>query len=127
MHFTWPGGTLPSHGADTIFAWHTSHPDYIQIGWFIAGPVADAARQTFGAHPTIEVALLPAVQIGLAPAVRSSAAAAVQSGPSPTPQAGLLLPAVRNLEPTMIETDSHAPGVPWTEPPAGILAAASRF
>jgi len=134
MHFTWPGGTLPSDGADTVFTWHTRNPAFGIVLWIIAGPSADAARVTFGAHPPIQVALLPAVQIGLAPAVLSNAAAALSrsgpaspgSSPSPAPTAGLLLPAVRlTVEPTMVETDAAGPGVAWTEPPHGILAGAS--
>ncbi len=128
MHFTWPGGTLPSTGAETIFAWHTRHPEFGIVVWIIAGPSADAARLTFGAHPPIQVALLPAVRVGLLPAVRSSAAPAPQHSPAATPQAGLLLPAVRGaVEPTMVETDAAGPGVAWTEPPQGILDGANRL
>jgi len=88
---------------------------------------------TFGAHPPIQVALLPAVQVGLAPAVRSNAAASLGSGPAspgsspaPAPLAGLLLPAVRvTIEATTIETNAAGPGVTWTQPPQGILAGAA--
>jgi hypothetical protein len=126
MHFAWPGGTLPSGGADTVFAWHTRHPEFGVVVWIIAGPSADAARVTFGAHPHIQVGLLPAVQFGLLPAVQSSAAPAPQSRPAAAPQAGLLLPAVRGtIEPTMIETNAAGPGVAWTEPPRGILTGAA--
>jgi hypothetical protein len=134
MHFTWPGGTLPSDGADTVFTWHVRNPAFGIVVWIIAGPPADAARVTFGAHPPIQVALLPAVQVGLAPAVLTSAAAALTrsgpaspgSSPAPAPLAGLLLPAVRlTIEPTTFETNAAAPGVVWTQPPPVILAAAS--
>ncbi|HXQ13867.1 MAG TPA: hypothetical protein VN814_04500, partial [Caulobacteraceae bacterium] len=55
MHFAWAGGSLPADGPDTVFAWHTRHPEFEIVVWIKPGPSVGGARQTFGAHPTIHV------------------------------------------------------------------------
>jgi hypothetical protein len=102
MHFAWAGGALPADGADTVFAWHTRHPEFEIIVWLKPGPSVRGARDTFGAHPTIHVSecdgsvrtadgsvrpvtglLLPAVQGPPLAALRGAQVSTVQGSPLP--------------------------------------------
>jgi len=143
MHFAWAGGSLPADGPDTVFAWHTRHPEFEIVVWIKPGPSVGGARQTFGAHPTIHVSecdgsvrtadgsvrpaaaglLLPAVRGELLPAVRGAQAPTVQGALLPAVR-GELIPAVQTGRLTMIETS----GV-WgdgSEPPQPILIGLNR-
>ena len=123
MHFAWAGGSLPADGPETVFAWHTRHPEFEIVVWIKPGPSVGAARHTFGAHPTIHVSecdgsvrpapsglLLPAVQDGLL---------------LPAVQDGLLLPAVQTGRLTMVETTTGEWG-DGSRPPQAILIGLSR-
>jgi hypothetical protein len=145
MHFAWAGGSLPSDGPDTVFGWHTRHPEFEIVLWIKPGPSVRGARDTFGAHPTIHISecdgsvrpagaglLLPAVQDGLLlPAVRGELLPAVQGTRTPTAQGALLpavrgelLPAVQTGRLTMFETTGA-----WgdgSEPPQAILIGLNR-
>jgi hypothetical protein len=95
MHFAWAGGGLPGDGADSVFAWHTRHPDFEIVVWLKPGPSVRGARDTFGAHPTIHVSecdgsvrpvtglLLPAVQGPPLAALRGSQVSTVQGSSFP--------------------------------------------